>query len=136
MFFTLILAFLSLSFAENKNPILLPSPSTPQIGVPGSGKVEYGCGEIIAALQDYNDIARAHERAIVSFVGDVSEIMTSWHQTLSPLENSRTLLPKGTFDPIQKGVDEIDPLMGMIEENSQQLNFRVQSLLSSLEKCL
>lgn len=94
------------------------------------------CADIPSALKEYNELARANETAFADFLLDVTNVMYGWHETLVPLEGSNQNIPAGTFEPIYDGTQQIDELVGMAYDNSEQLSLRLNIIMSSLQKCL
>lgn len=131
-----LLGTLSWSFAQNQIPKLSPTPTAPEIRVPSAEKSEWACNEISGALQEYNQLARGHENAIAEFVVEVNNIMFNWYEILRPFEDTTVSIPEGTFSPIDLGATQVGEVVGLVYENSNLLDQRMQVIMTSLRKCL
>lgn len=124
------------SFSENSTSPLRPVPQNPSDVVDDSNKSRLSCGEIVAALEEYNTLARANEEAFAEFVLQLTGVMYEWYGQLSPLEGSSETIRRGTFNPIQEGAVQIEEVVGLVYENSDQLKFRMEVIIQSLKNCL
>ena len=124
------------SFSENQNSPLKPVPENPTDIVDDFNKSRLSCGEIVGALEEYNTLARANEEAFAEFVLQVTGVMYEWHEVLSPLEGSSEVIRQGAFDPIQEGAYQIEEVVGLVYDNSDQLKARMEVIIQSLKSCL
>jgi hypothetical protein len=133
--------FLSLLFCLFVGPIslasvLTPLPLNPTDLVSDANKQTLTCAEIPAALEAYNTLARANEAALADFILEVTNLMYTWFEILSPFETNAGPIEAGTFAPIQEGAVQMEEVVGLVYENSDQLAARMQIIMTSLENCL
>ena len=124
------------SFSENQRSPLKSLPENPTDVVEDSDKPQLSCADLPQALEEYNHLARANEVAFADFTLEVTAVMFDWHNQLRPLEGSSGTLRQGTFDPIYKGAEQIDGIVGMVYENSDQLASRMDVIIKTLKTCL
>lgn len=124
------------SFSESQTSPLKPLPENPADMVEDSGKRQLSCSEIPAALEEYNELARANELAFADFILEVTGVLFDWHRELSPLEGSSETIRRGAFDPISQGAEQIDGVVGLVYENSDQLAARMGIIVNTLKTCL
>lgn len=115
---------------------LPPLPENPQDVVTDTDKSVLECAEIPAALAEYNELARANESALADFLLEVTNLLYTWYELLLPLENKQGPIEAGTFRPVQEGAEQIDSVVGMVYDNSEQLKQRMEIIMTSLEQCL
>ncbi|MCB0407883.1 MAG: hypothetical protein KDD34_06740 [Bdellovibrionales bacterium] len=115
---------------------LSPLPESPNFKVSNPSKKVLACSEIMGALKEYNELARGNEAAIADFLLEITTVMYDWHNQLSPLEGKQILIPNGTFQPIYDGTQQIEEIVGIVYENSDQLKARMELIIESLESCL
>lgn len=124
------------SIAEDGHGLLRPVPSNPPDVVDDGDKSRLSCSEIVPALEEYHSLARSNEEALAGFIVEVTNVMFDWHENLRPLEGSSQPIPVGTFDPIYEGAGQIEEVVGLIYENSDQLAARMEVILQSVKDCL
>ncbi len=124
------------SFSEKRVSLLKPLPNSPADLVENFDKNQLPCSEVSAALEEYNELARANEIAFADFILEVTGVMYDWHRELQPLEGESGVIRQGMFDPIYQGAEQVDEIVGMIYENSDQLAARMDVIINSLKNCL
>lgn len=113
---------------------LIPDPKAAPLPIQQEQKL-YPCDQIVKALTAYNQMARQHDQSITAFLGEVTQKVTDWYATLSPLEKTTQTLPEGTFLPLQDGAQKISSITDLAFDNSNLLAIEMDRILGSLREC-
>ncbi|MGE0528909.1 MAG: hypothetical protein AB7P49_17730 [Bdellovibrionales bacterium] len=110
---------------------VLPSPPEYRVAV-DPARMDIPCDQIVDRLMAYNQMAREHDLSVKSFLAEVSQKVGEWHAVLKPLENSAKRIPKGTFEPLAKGVEQIDLITNLAWDNTGLLAIELDNIILAM----